>query len=390
MTGTLLRAATRLGHNVNTRNISYVSQSTLRLTKVLMAQPQFFQTRSPMMSQFAQSSFYSTVKAGSNNGAKEAGYVAPSPASMENINHSQALQAATKDTVAPGQSLSQTATPTPAPPTGVIGKAKDFFRKGKEVVIQCKDGVKLLWVNKKIVKDLKKSQKENGYVLTRREFQLVQKTETDLKRMIPFGLVFLLATEYIPLIIIFAPQLIPSTCVTPTQLEGRRKKIHEKRSVMTEKLIRLNARREITKESLASYNSFMTISKKYGEAFDYDMINREHLSAFCKFMGLSGFGPKFMLRKRLDKHMQYIRKDDGLLLKEGLESLTFSELQLANEERGMRSLDVSKEHLEKSLAYWLKVSLSKDHTVPPGLLVFSRMFLLHSTFRSDPAAASKK
>lgn len=36
--------------------------------------------------------------------------------------------------------------------------------------------------------------------------------------MIPFGLVFLLATEYIPLIIIFAPQLIPTTCVTPSQL----------------------------------------------------------------------------------------------------------------------------------------------------------------------------
>jgi hypothetical protein len=46
----------------------------------------------------------------------------------------------------------------------------------------------------------------------------VNKTEIDLKRMIPFGLVFLLATEYIPLIIIFAPQMIPSTCVTPTQL----------------------------------------------------------------------------------------------------------------------------------------------------------------------------
>jgi len=46
----------------------------------------------------------------------------------------------------------------------------------------------------------------------------VNKTEIDVKRMIPFGLAFVFATEYIPLIIIFAPQLIPSTCVTPTQL----------------------------------------------------------------------------------------------------------------------------------------------------------------------------
>ena len=100
-------------------------------------------------------------------------------------------------------------------------------------------------------------------------------------------------------------------------------------------------------------------------------------------MGLNGFGPKFMLKKRLGKHMDYIRKDDDLLQKEGIDGLSFSELQLANEERGMRSLEVSKEHLEKSLTYWLKLSLSKDSTVPPALLVFSRMFLLHSTFKSD-------
>lgn len=44
--------------------------------------------------------------------------------------------------------------------------------------------------------------------------------------MIPFGLVFLLATEYIPLIIIFAPQLIPTTCVTPSQLVSISQQAH--------------------------------------------------------------------------------------------------------------------------------------------------------------------
>lgn len=92
---------------------------------------------------------------------------------MEEISHSHALQAGLKDAVAPESSMSQTTTPPLPPPTGVVGKARDFFRKGKEIVIQCKDGVKLLWVNKKIVKDLKKAQAESGYQLTRREFQLV-------------------------------------------------------------------------------------------------------------------------------------------------------------------------------------------------------------------------
>lgn len=127
----------------------------------------------PMLSRFAQSSFYSTAKPGSTGPNKDDGYVAPAPASMEEISHSHALQAGSMDAVAPESSMSQTTTPPPPPPTGVVGKAKDFLRKGKEIVIQCKDGVKLLWVNKKIVKDLKRAQKENGYQLTRREFQLV-------------------------------------------------------------------------------------------------------------------------------------------------------------------------------------------------------------------------
>ncbi|KAG0254409.1 hypothetical protein BG011_005787 [Mortierella polycephala] len=396
MTMPFIRVAVRLGHQVNARNLSSVAQSGVHLTGLLIRQPQFSTRHAPVLSQFSQHTFYSTTPSGAS---KPAASVHPEPAPLEDL--TVPLRAGTVGSVTPENSLNTMSTPPPPPPAGVVGKAKDYFRKGKEVVIQCKDGVKLLWVNKRITKELRKAQKEEGYQLTRREFQLVSltyiyadgseilgfggvitKTDTDLKRMIPFGLVFLLATEYIPLIIIFAPQLIPSTCVTPSQLEGRRKKIHEKRSAMTEKLIRLN-RREITKESLASYNSFITISKKYGEGFNYDFIDREHLASFCRFMGLNGFGPKFMLKKRLDKHMTYLSEDDQLLQKDGIDSMTFAELQLANEERGMRSLEVSKEHLEKSLAYWLKLSLSKDTTIPPALMVFSRMFLLHSTFKSD-------
>jgi hypothetical protein len=67
-----------------------------------------------------------------------------------------------------------TTAPSPPPPKGLVAKSKDFIRKGKEIVIQCKDGVKQLWVNKRIVKDLKRAQKEEGHVLTRREFQLVR------------------------------------------------------------------------------------------------------------------------------------------------------------------------------------------------------------------------
>ncbi|KAF9355847.1 hypothetical protein BGX34_010232 [Mortierella sp. NVP85] len=382
MSGTLVKAAIRVGRQVNARSLSSAAHPSVQMAGILIRQHQFTARHAPVLGQAHRYAlYYSTTPSSSPKGS-----VHPEPAPIQDL--TQPLLSGTVGSVAPENSSAVTTSPPPPPPPkGLVAKSKDFFRKGKEIVIQCKDGVKQLWVNKRIVKDLKRAQKEEGHVLTRREFQLILKTDTDLKRLIPFGLVFVLATEYIPLIIIFAPQLIPSTCVAPSQLEGRRRKMHEKRSAMTEKLIRLN-RREITKEGVANYNSFITIAKTYGEAFDYKVIDRDHLGSFCRFMGLSGFGPKFMLRKRLDKHMTYLKQDDVLIQRDGIDSLTFSELQLANEERGMRSLDVSKEHLEKSLAYWLKLSLSKDAEVPPGLMVFSRMFLLHSTFKPSSSSSS--
>jgi len=121
-----------------------------------------------VLSPFARTAFYSTSTPGST---KDKVSVHPEPAPIEDL--TATLRAGTAGSVAPENSLNTTSAPSPPPPTGVVGKAKDYWRKGKEIVIQCKDGVKLLWVNKRIVKDLKRAQKEEGHRLTRREFQLV-------------------------------------------------------------------------------------------------------------------------------------------------------------------------------------------------------------------------
>lgn len=120
------------------------------------------------MSAFSRSAFYSTSPSKKSNDQ-----VQPSPAPMDDL--TGAIKAGTAGSVAPESIASSTSTTAieAQPPTGWTGKVTEFVRKGKEIVIQCKDGVKLLWVNKKIVKDLKRAQLEDGHQLTRREFQLV-------------------------------------------------------------------------------------------------------------------------------------------------------------------------------------------------------------------------
>ncbi|KAI9309122.1 LETM1-like protein-domain-containing protein [Cunninghamella echinulata] len=133
----------------------------------------------------------------------------------------------------------------------------------------------------------------------------------------------------------------------------------------------------ISPEDFLSLPKFSKLVKHYNYDFELEQIDRKHLSAYCRFMGLTGFGTRKMLQSRLNKHFDYLIQDDRLISNEGLESLTLAELQQANEERGMRSLDRDEDQLRQSLKYWFAIQ-----SVEPtrGMLVFSRMFLLNAKY----------
>lgn len=61
-----------------------------------------------------------------------------------------------------------------------------------------------------------------------------------------------------------------------------------------------------------------------------------------------------------------------MIQKEGVDSLTFSELQQASKIRGMRAYGLTEERLRQQLTQWLNLSLNEK--VPPSLLLLSRAF----------------
>ncbi|KAG2173325.1 hypothetical protein INT43_004699 [Umbelopsis isabellina] len=97
-------------------------------------------------------------------------------------------------------------------------KVVKMFQEAKKLMNFYKDGIKLLWANNKTAKSLKEKVEKEGYVLSRDEYQLIKISEKDMIKLIPFAAVFLILAEAIPLIVAFAPSLVPSTCVTPTQI----------------------------------------------------------------------------------------------------------------------------------------------------------------------------
>ncbi|RCH79141.1 hypothetical protein CU098_004820, partial [Rhizopus stolonifer] len=109
---------------------------------------------------------------------------------------------------------------------------------------------------------------------------------------------------------------------------------------------------------------FQRIAKNFAYDFDLSRIDRRHLSSYCKFMGINDYGPQFILKKRLEKYMDYLDQDDKLLLQDNtVDTLTVQELSHAVEERGMKSVDQQEENMRRALKYWLSASQA-DPKVP--------------------------
>lgn len=160
--------------------------------------------------------------------------------------------------------------------------------------------------------------------------------------MIPFLLVALVLEEIIPLIALYAPFVLPSTCVLPSQ----QARIDEKAS---------------ERAMIAAANSRHILAKltKQGDsvrALSLDAIRgRETSTAICRsvpavtldiftaqtrsrILGLSSLGLGFdaVRIRRIRRHLQFIGQDDLLISQDNLVGcLSEGDLDKALRERGM-------------------------------------------------------
>ncbi|KAG1130082.1 hypothetical protein G6F42_004490 [Rhizopus arrhizus] len=255
-------------------------------------------------------------------------------------------------------------------PTSRIGQ---FIQQSKELVVFYKNGIKLLWSNHKEAKALQLKVQQEDYELKRSEFQLIHRSKKDMIKLIPFGFVFCILPESIPLIVIYLPGMVPSTCLKDSQIQKQRQKLDTIRQKMTMNVLKSAEQVQgITSEDFLSLSKFQRIAKHYGYDFELSRIDRRHLSAYCRFMGLNDYGTQGILKRRLDKHMNYIKEDDKFLIREGIDNLDTKELSFAIEERGMRSLNETEDQMRRALKYWLATSEANEtSTIPSGLLVFT-------------------
>ncbi|KDR19565.1 mitochondrial proton/calcium exchanger protein isoform X1 [Zootermopsis nevadensis] len=237
----------------------------------------------------------------------------------------------------------------------------------------------------------------NGKSLTRREHRLLVQTVSDLFRLVPFS-VFIIVPFMellLPVAIKLFPGMLPSTFQTATEKDQKMKQALKVKLEMAKFLQQTldgmavqgkgrssEAAKEFaeffvkvrTSGEQATNEEIMKFSKLFEDEITLDSLSRPQLMALCRVLEIQPIGTNNFLRFHLRMKVRSLAADDKAIQKEGIESLTPSELQQACRARGMRAYGMSEDVLRTQLAQWLELSLEKK--VPPSLLLLSRALLL--------------
>ncbi|KAK5814197.1 LETM1-like protein-domain-containing protein [Linnemannia elongata] len=296
---------------------------------------------------------------------------------------------------------------------------KSLWVRVKKELVHYWHGTKLLGTEIKISTKLA-NRLLHGSKLTRREQRQLRRTSGDLLRLIPFS-VFIIVPfmEFLlPVALKLFPNMLPSTFEDRFAEEEKKRKLLKMRLEMAkflqETIIQQHPNSAPTSTTTAHVNSTATgraeVIKEFGECFrkvrstdadelppttaemirvarlfgdelTVDNLSRPQLLSMCRYMNLNAFGTDNFLRYQIRTSMSSIRKDDKLIMTEGVDSLTEPELQAACQSRGINTTDVSSSRLRTELAQWLELHLT--YSIPATILILSRTFSYSDSYIPD-------
>ena len=289
----------------------------------------------------------------------------------------------------------------PIPKRGIWEKVKDEAK-------HYYSGFKLLAldvrVSSKIVYKI-----AQGKNLSRRENRQLVRTVSDLFRLVPFS-VFILVPFMellLPVALKLFPGMLPSTFASADEKENKmRRQLKAKleyAKFLQKTLDEMGpADREVRSQSASDFVKFydsvkktgavdgqvtnkdiLKFSKLFEDEITLDNMTRSQLRAVCALLDLTPIGTSAFLRLQIEMQLRKLLADDVIIAREGVESMTVAELQVACKDRGMRALGLTKEKLTKQLGQWIE--LSTNEKVPPSLLLLSRTLYLPENLAPEKA-----
>ena len=121
-----------------------------------------------------------------------------------------------------------------------------------------------------------------------------------------------------------------------------------------------------------SNEDIINVAKLFDDDLTLDNLSRPQLTSMSRYMDLNAFGTDNFLRGAIRSRLLQLRRDDQVILCEGVDELSTAELQHACQSRGIRTYGVSPARLREELSTWMELHLSER--VSGVLLVLGRAF----------------
>jgi len=224
-----------------------------------------------------------------------------------------------------------------APPPPGVGIVRRFMHQAWQLFKFYIAGLKLILANGKEVKSIRDRIRNDGSPITWREHRFIRTYNSDRNKLVPFVLTIVVVEEIIPLIVLYAPGLLPSTCILPSQRDRILSKRHEKQ------------RQAYTFARLADIFKGIDLSSAQLSNLDEESIN-----VLCSTVGISSNGILGMQRRRLTKYLHTLSEEDAILLSESKGAqLKPGELLDTLWERGIIPDTLSVSQQRKRLEQWL-------------------------------------
>jgi len=219
-------------------------------------------------------------------------------------------------------------------------------------------GLKAINTHRKQVGAILARAKSGGALPSRAEQRFMETYRRDVLKLVPFLLIILVAEELVPLVALYAPRMLPSTCVLP----GQRDRILSR------------ARNQQVTALFNHRGVFEAICKEGVQTGFFAIKDVGNLGAVCRILGLPAW-PSPLNGWRIRRHLNAIALDDERLRREGCgRHLTIPELEEALRERGMvpESKSPSAEIMRAHLNWWL----DNVELLPAGSNPVSRRLLM--------------
>ncbi|WFD30382.1 hypothetical protein MSPP1_001401 [Malassezia sp. CBS 17886] len=209
------------------------------------------------------------------------------------------------------------------------------------------NGVKQIWRNRERVRRVHDDVRTADRDYTWEEAKLVRTHASDMRKLPLFLLILVTVEELLPLMVIYTPFLLPSTCILPSQKLKIRRQLEVKRD---KAVADLRAGATPDAPGAAQQTPQAALSALPSDA----------LRNVALIFDLSTWGGSWLQRRRLAKHLDYLRTDDARL------AVSPVMLQPADEHvelvadacaaRGIRTVERPLRHMSESLAQWLSVA----------------------------------